>query len=273
MTRCKSILRLLSGAKIQWSPPKGCAVCGRRMPLLQLNVISKELAEQWEINSEWDKYFTEREGLVCTGCGSARRSVFLAEGILGFARQSLGLESRTFAELVVEADFQKLNVAELNSLGALHRFLVRSPGVVYSEYGSTNPNIRSEDLFNLSYENESFDLIFHSETLEHVPDFRRAWMEIHRVLKPRGVCIFTIPVVADGRKTRTRAHVDNGTLVHDLPASYHGVPGEKKTDYLVFHEFGEDCVEGIQSLGFRINIVRDKNNPSLICFFASKSPV
>lgn len=240
------------------------------MPLLQLNVITQKLACQWELNEKWLGYFQEREGLICTGCGSARRSIFLAEGILEFAEKSLGIDTKTFKKLVAEEKFQKLKVAELNSLGSLHSFLKTSPNLHYSEYGSKNPNIRSEDLMDLSYGDHSFDWVLHSETLEHVPNFQRSWMEIYRVLKPGGACIFTIPVVLDGRKSRTRARLNNGSIAHDLPASYHGLAGQEKSDYLVFHEFGEDCLDEIQSYGFEISMIKDSINPALACFFAFK---
>ena len=131
MSRFKSIIHLLQGARIHWRPHKECVVCGRRMPLLQLNVITQKLACQWELNEKWLGYFQEREGLICTGCGSARRSIFLAEGILEFAEKSLGIDSRTFKKLVAEEKFQNLKVAELNSLGSLHRFLKTSPNLHY----------------------------------------------------------------------------------------------------------------------------------------------
>jgi len=240
------------------------------MPLLQLNVISQKLAHQWELNEEWRGYFQEREGLICTGCGSARRSIILAGGILEFARESLGIQLPTFKQFVAEEKFQNLKVAELNSLGALHGYLKISPNLYYSEYGSKNPNIRSEDLMNLSYGENTFDLVLHSETLEHVPDFQKAWMEIFRVLKPGGVCIFTIPIVSDGRNSRTRARLCNGSIAHDLPASFHGLAGEEKPDYLVFHEFGEDCLNEIQGCGFKTRVIKDNINPSLAVFFALK---
>jgi SAM-dependent methyltransferase len=255
---------------MHWRPHKKCVVCGRRMPLLQLNVITQKLACQWGLNKKWLGNFQEREGLICTGCGSARRSMFLAEGILDFTRKSLGIDTKTFKKLVAEEKFKKLKVAELNSLGSLHGFLKASPNLHYSEYGSKNPNIRSEDLMDLSYSNNAFDLVLHSETLEHVPDFQKSWVEIYRVLKPGGACIFTIPVVADGRKSRTRARLNNGSIAHDLPASYHGLAGEEKSDYLVFHEFGEDCLEEIQSYGFEISMIKDRINPALVCYFAVK---
>jgi len=46
--------------------------------------------------------------------------------------------------------------------------------------------------------------------------------------------------------------------------------GEEKSDYLVFHEFGEDCLDEIRSYGFETSIIKNNINPSLACFFAFK---
>jgi SAM-dependent methyltransferase len=46
------------------------------------------------------------------------------------------------------------------------------------------------------YKTASFDGVFHSEVLEHVDDPRLFLSECHRVLKPKGVMIFTVPFSA-----------------------------------------------------------------------------
>ena len=74
----------------------------------------------------------------------------------------------------------------------------------------------------------SWDLIVHSDTLEHVNDPISALRECSRVLDDGGSMCFTIPIVA-GRMTRRR---------DALPPSYHGV----STDpiYRVVTEYGAD---------------------------------
>ena len=122
----------------------------------------------------------------------------------------------------------------------------------------------------LSYADSSFDLVITSETLEHVPDVDAALGEIHRVLKPAGLHVFTVPVVWDRAKSRRRAYLDNGKLVHVLPPSYHGAPQHNKTDLLVFYEFGADFVEQCRRVGFDVSVVRDEKNPALVAFIARK---
>lgn len=45
----------------------------------------------------------------------------------------------------------------------------------------------------LPFPDASFDAIICSETLEHIPDDRRAVAEIHRVLRPGGLLFLTVP--------------------------------------------------------------------------------
>lgn len=45
----------------------------------------------------------------------------------------------------------------------------------------------------LPYADASFDIVTATEVIEHLEDFRRVVREIHRVLKPGGVCILSTP--------------------------------------------------------------------------------
>jgi SAM-dependent methyltransferase len=46
---------------------------------------------------------------------------------------------------------------------------------------------------NLPFSDHSFDKIICSEVLEHIPDYRQAIAEIHRVLKPNGLLAVSVP--------------------------------------------------------------------------------
>ena len=258
------------GLRIAGRPQVPCAVCGKRWLRLSLKVISTQLAGEWELDSTWTNYFNEREGLVCLGCRSAKRSVYFAQSIVGFAKQTLGVECKSLHELVSGSALAEFRVAELNSCGSLHPYLAKLPKLNYSEYESKNPCIRSEDLMQLTYSDGSFDLVLDSETLEHVPDFDRALSEIHRILKPGGWHLFTIPIVFDGRPTRQRAMIKDQKVQNLLPQSFHGRPGETKPDYLVFYEFGSDIIQRVANLGFKVELKQDATNPSLITIVSQK---
>jgi SAM-dependent methyltransferase len=53
------------------------------------------------------------------------------------------------------------------------------------------------DLQNLPFKDATYDFIFASHILEHVPDDKRAIREIRRILKPGGLAILPVPVVCE----------------------------------------------------------------------------
>lgn len=58
-----------------------------------------------------------------------------------------------------------------------------------------------EDIQQLSFESERYDVALCNHVIEHVPEDSKAVSEIARVLKPGGVAIFTIP--GDWRRNKT----------------------------------------------------------------------
>jgi SAM-dependent methyltransferase len=167
---------------------------------------------------------------------------------------------------------KRLKVAEVNSCGSLHKALCRLPGLKFSEYEPDSPEVPHEDLLNLSYASGEFDLVLHSDTLEHVPDLGRALDEIHRVLKPGGAMICSVPLVRDGRQTTARAAVKpDGEVEHFFPPIYHGGSYQKTCQYLVFYDFGGDLFEFIEARGFNIQILEHQQNPAAFSIIAKKA--
>ena len=141
----------------------------------------------------------------------------------------------------------------------LYRWVKRRfPDAVGSEYlrdgtqrgGSSRHGIRHEDLTALSFADESFDVVISLEVMEHIPDFREAFSECARVLKPRGKMLLSVPF-HQGRDHRLRARVrDDGTIEHLLPPEYHGDPLDPR-GCLCFHHFGWDVIDFLKAAGFR----------------------
>jgi len=50
-----------------------------------------------------------------------------------------------------------------------------------------------EEPYRLPFANDSFDLVVSDQVFEHVRDFDCSFAEIHRVLKPSGLCLHTFP--------------------------------------------------------------------------------
>ena len=108
-----------------------------------------------------------------------------------------------------------------------------------------------EDVTNLSFADESFDAIVSSDVLEHVPDFRAALKNFHRVLANNGDLILTVPFLdADERSVR-RAEIDtNGEIRHLVEPEYHGDPVSPE-GVLAFHSFGWDLLDALRECGFQ----------------------
>jgi SAM-dependent methyltransferase len=138
----------------------------------------------------------------------------------------------TLAEF--SAGGNSLQVLEINPAGNLTRFLKKMAGHRLVEY----PEF---DMQNLNIPNNSYDLVIHSDTLEHVPDPVRGLSECRRILKQDGVCIFTIPIIVD-RLSRNR---------DDLPPSHHGDFNVRASDQIVHTEFGADFWKTVFEAGFK----------------------
>jgi len=93
---------------------------------------------------------------------------------------------------------------------------------------------------NLNLNSDIYDLVIHSDTLEHIPDVIKGLSECKRVLKKEDHCIFTAPIIIN-RLTRSR----NG-----LKKSFHGSPTNKLDDHLVYTEFGSDIWKYPLEAGF-----------------------
>lgn len=115
------------------------------------------------------------------------------------------------------------------------------------EPGSTHSNgWRNEDLENLTFNDESFDLFVSQDVMEHILAPDRAFAEIARVLRPGGAHIFTVPLVRKGEPTRRRAaRLPSGQISNLLPAEYHGNPISDEGS-LVTMDWGYDICEYIQ---------------------------
>ena len=94
----------------------------------------------------------------------------------------------------------------------------------------------------LTYEDNSFDLVLSSDIFEHVRKPFVGFQEVNRVLKPGGFHIFSIPS-AHPMPSETVFRVDTSGPedVFILPRHYHSAPRGGKS--LVYTDFGADMVK------------------------------
>jgi len=154
-------------------------------------------------------------------------------------------------------DLETKEVYELSSRGALFNYLARnSKKLTFSEFfaavppGSFFHGIQCQDVQNLTYDSESFDVCTSTEVFEHVPDDLKGFSEIRRVLIPLGVFIFTVPM-SDQSETIERARLSpTDEIEHLLPPEYHLDPIRGHAPVLSFRNYGQDIVNRLISQGF-----------------------
>lgn len=104
---------------------------------------------------------------------------------------------------------------------------------------------RSENIENLSFENDMFDIFISQDVLEHIFNPRQAFKEIHRVLKKGGAHIFTVPIVNKAKKSFIRAERSlNGKITYRAESVFHGNPIDNQGS-LVTMDWGYDIVQHI----------------------------
>jgi SAM-dependent methyltransferase len=228
-------------------PFSRCPVCGGR-DFTFSEVLWPELIREWELSADEVRYVNRQQGLLCEGCGNNLRSMALAGAILDSYRGP-----DTLIGAIRRPGFADLRILELNEAGGLTRTLSESANHRCLRF----PEV---DLMSLDLPDSEFDLVVHSDTLEHVPDPVRALGECRRVLRPGGRCIFTVPVVV-GRLSRSR---------EGRKASYHGERDSNRPDLRVHTEFGADVWTSVLRAGFRACTIHAVEFPAGLALVAER---
>jgi SAM-dependent methyltransferase len=226
---------------------KNCIVCGSSN-FSETKVLWEELILDWELNNHQVKYIDRQQGLSCVSCGNNLRSMVLAKAILCNL-----CSGETLTKAAGRFRYRNLRVLEINQAGNLSPHLAKFPK-------HTLLNYPEGDMMNLEYDDGTWDLVVHSETLEHVADPMKGLIETIRILKTGGACIFTIPIIVE-KMTRSR---------EGLKDSFHGDPKNTTADYRVVTEFGADAWTFVMSAGFSSCRIHTIDYPAGIAIEAIK---
>ncbi len=213
-----------------------CSICGGAKFSFQ-KVLWPELVADWQLSEIETAYVDEQQGCTCDNCGANLRIVALGNAM----RQAFGTDIPLQAFVSTSAA-TKFRILDINGAAAISQTLAMLPLYVRGDFPAV-------DMHALPFGDQSFDLVIHSDTLEHVERPVRALEECRRILTPGGRVCFTVPIIV-GRLTRGRA---------GLAKSYHGDPSNSSQDFVVHTEFGADAWCFLMQAGFThvtINQVR-----------------
>lgn len=207
--------------------PGYCVACGEQVHM-QLNY-------HFEYNGKpiW------RESATCPKCGCNSRMRYMIDRVI---RQ--GTDKQVYLYERVTSTYRALDKILINLTGS--EYLGNN-----IEGGTIIDGVMHQDAMQLSFADESFDVMVSNDVFEHVADFHKAFSEAWRCLKPGGKLIFSVPICTIITDTVTRARMDaEGNVEYLMEPAYHENPISKKGS-LVFHDFSFDIVEHLKNAGFR----------------------
>ncbi len=181
----------------------------------------------------------------CDRCGASLRNSAVARTVV----ETLLDKKGSLKESLDELKSKNSAILEIGS-GIIHSFLREVPGYVSAEYfrdvlpGDYKDGTLCENLEKLTFSDGSFDVIITEDVFEHVADYKKAFKEIIRVLKPGGYHIFTVPL-HEGQNTKSR----NGESAYQALEVFHGDPLNSE-GILVQTDFGDDIENILNGIGF-----------------------
>ncbi len=224
--------------------------------IIRKNAVKKPLFGFCPVCGKYSLFFhvndRDRENFKCLFCFSISRNRHLAKALC----QKLGILP-PFSLRKMRLEKPGLRIYETQSSGPLHRRLKPMKNYAGSEYLDDVPpgeksdkGILCQDVQNLTFDDEIFDIVISQDVLEHVRIPEAAWREINRILKPGGFHIFTVPFNPSG-KTFRRIEINGDKDIYTLPKEYHQ---DSIRDGLVYTNFGTDIAELIDEFGYKTEI-------------------
>ncbi|MBC9070401.1 class I SAM-dependent methyltransferase [Thauera sp. CAU 1555] len=186
------------------------------------------------------------ETCTCGECGLNSRM----RAVVDFLKERVDLRGtkRAYVAEQTTPSYRMLGTMFPNLVGSEYLGPEHNSGDVLMHWRRLH-RVRHEDLTALSFSDCEFDLAITQDVFEHVPDYRKAFVELHRVLTPGGRLVFSIPFFYDLEQTRIRASLGSEGVIHHLPPEIHGNPVSKEGS-LCYQNFGWDILNDLRQAGF-----------------------
>jgi SAM-dependent methyltransferase len=220
-----------------------CHACGSISEFAATDGLWPELVGEWRLTPVIKAALDLRESRTCAACRNNYRSRQMARALVAIYGTN---GEASLADLMRSQHFRSLRILGIDMV--FLSILEECPGFLRSDYVTSLVPVRGLPDHGLPFDDASLDLVLLSDTLEHIPTYRRALREICRVLTPGGRFVTVQPVILS-RRSVTRCVVDEaGNINHLLPPSHHA---RGPDDSLVFVEFGIDFIDEVKAAGLR----------------------
>lgn len=212
-----------------------------------------------------------RESGICKFCKSTNRQRQIAFTLIEALKENTKINFYSIKHFVDKscnsANLQNLRIYNTETSGSLHKYLQNFHGYISSEYlgqeyksGQIVNGFMHQDLMSTSWDSSSIDILLSSDVFEHIPDPYKAFAEVHRILKPGGRHIFTVPFYQHSFQDEVRAIIDdNNQIKHLLPPIYHGDP-IRPEGILVYVIFSLEMLLKLNNIGY-VARMYNTNNP------------
>ncbi len=132
-----------------------------------------------------------------------------------------------------------LHIAPEKSFEVLFRIV---PGIEYLSADLNNPHAMVRmDITDIQFPDDTFDVIYCSHVLEHVPDDRKAMAELFRILKPGGWALLQVPIVID------KTYEDLSLMTAEERIKVFGHPEHVRN-------YGQDYKDRLEDAGFHVAV-------------------
>ncbi len=193
-----------------------------------------------------------RETLLCRGCGLNTRMRLM---FTLFKQEISKKHGKKLAIYSMEAvtPFAQILKAYIEE-DPKNQIILYSSEYLGQDYAPGEINeqgIMHQDVCHLGFQDDLFDIIISQDVMEHVYDYKKGFQEIYRVLRPKGICLMTIPFHCDRENIKEKAKIINGKVRYLETPEYHFSPQGKS---LVFTEFGWNLVNILRDIGFKVSL-------------------
>lgn len=195
----------------------------------------------------WDKW-----SVRCVKCGAAANSMALAS--------VLNIKIDKWMEKTIY-----VNSASGPYFNFLKRHCEKLTNSLFFEdvsLGEYLKNIQCQDLQSLTYQDNFFEICTSAEIFEHVPDDKKAFKEIYRVLQPGGVLLFTVPFEGS-EYTIERAQGFGDSLKYLTLPEYHN-DSMRGGKVLCYRDYGKDILKRLEDVGFIETEIIEPDDPTTI---------